>query len=346
MFKSLSGYQSVLLFAFFTIVFFVALSMLRIYLFKFLNKYSNNKEFEKYNLFKTNVINFANRFSQIGAFILSILLAIAISGIENDFLSNFAGKSLIIFICLTITYLCGIIAEVILKRQFKRFSDISLITGFVKVTIYIIGIMVVLQSIGVKITPLITALGIGGIAFAFAIQPTLANFFSGLNILASGQVSKGDYIVVSEQVEGFVKDVAWRNTSILSLSNILHIVPNQVLSDAVVSNYSKPDSMFYVRLNIGVAYSSNLSIVEKVCLNVATKILNELNSEDSSKENHEPVFRYTGFGDSSIDFMVILPIKDPTKRSLTIHNFIKELHLSFNENGIEIPFPIRTIVNK
>ncbi len=340
----MQDYNTMFLFIALAVACFAVLNYIRAFIFKRIIKHSHFKKSKKIksNILGSGLLTYVNKVSQIATLVFSLLFAIVASGTENKFLVTFASKSLVVFLLAGFTYFSGVFAEKLIKKHFLKFSDISLITGFVKIAIYIIGAMVIVQSIGIHITPIITALGIGGIAFAFAIQPTLANFFSGLNILASGQISQGDYIVVSDTVQGYVKDVAWRNTSIQSLSNVLHIVPNQVLSDAVVSNYNKPKKEFFVTVTVGVSYSSDLDLVENVTLETAKKVLqHETIGVDTKK--HAPVFRYSAFGDSSVDFWAILPILDVSKRSYTIHLFIKELHKSFNENNIEIPFPIRVV---
>ena len=220
----------------------------------------------------------------------------------------------------------------------------TLMVNLARLTVGILGIFVILQTLGINITAAITALGIGGIAIALALQDTLGNLFAGIQIILSKQVRQGDYIRLSSGEEGWVTDVKGRNTTIQTFPDgNLVIVPNSLLASSIVKNFSMPKSALWVTVEVGVSYDSDLKHVEAVALDVARKVLNE---GDGGVPAEDPIIRYHTFGDSSINFDVRMMVRDFRSQAPVKHEFIKRLHHRFGEEGIEIPFPIRTVIMK
>jgi small-conductance mechanosensitive channel len=204
-----------------------------------------------------------------------------------------------------------------------------------------IGVLIMLQSLGISITPIITALGVGGLAVALALQDTLSNLFSGLQILISRQLRPGDYIRLDTGEEGYVADITWRNTTIRALPNNMIVVPNAKLaSSIIVTNYYMPEQEMSVLVQVGVAYESDLEKVEKVTIEVAKEVMKEV---PGGVPEFEPFTRYHTFADFSINFSVILRAKEVVDQYLIKHEFVKRLHRRYLKEGIQIPFPIRTI---
>jgi small-conductance mechanosensitive channel len=173
-----------------------------------------------------------------------------------------------------------------------------------------------------------------------ALQDTLANFFAGIHILTSRQVRPGDFVKLSTGEEGYVADVTWRYTTIRQLPNNLTIVPNAKLASAILTNYYLPDQELAVLVPVGVSYGSDLARVEAVTIEVAREVMREVRG---GVPQFEPFIRYGAFGDSSIDFTVILRGREVVDQYLIRHEFIKRLHRRYQADGIEIPFPIRTV---
>ena len=116
-----------------------------------------------------------------------------------------------------------------------------------------------LNGLGLSITPMLTALGVGGLAVALALQDTLANLFAGVYITIAGQIRVGDYLRLDSGQEGYVADIGWRSTRIRMLPNNLVLVPNAKLSQAIVTNYYLPDRELAVLVEVGVDYGSDLA---------------------------------------------------------------------------------------
>lgn len=216
----------------------------------------------------------------------------------------------------------------------------SIFINLAKVLAFSLGMLIILQSVGISITPILTALGVGGIAVALALQDTLSNIFAGLHIIATRQICLGNYIRLDGGEEGYVTDITWRNTMIRSLPNNMVLIPNSRLAGAIVTNYYLPATEMSVLVQVGVSYDSDLEKVEEVTIDVARKLLQEVTG---GVPDFEPFIRFHTFADFSINFSVILRGKEYTDQYLLKHEFVKRLHQRYRQEGIEIPFPIRTV---
>jgi small-conductance mechanosensitive channel len=206
--------------------------------------------------------------------------------------------------------------------------------------IAILGLLVILNGLGLSITPMLTALGVGGLAVALALQEPLANFFAGLFITLAGQIRVGDYVKLDSGQEGYVVDFSWRSTRLRMLANNLIVVPNAKLAQAIVINHHLPSQDLAVLVDVGVDYASDLRHVERVAVDVGRSVMRDVTG---GVPEFEPFIRYHTFGDSSINFTVILRAQEFVDQYLIKHEFVKRLHARFNDEGIVIPFPIRTI---
>jgi small-conductance mechanosensitive channel len=236
------------------------------------------------------------------------------------------------------------VAELVRAGALSRSGTSGSATIFVniaRVVVIMIGMLVLLDCLGIAIAPLLTALGVGGLAVALALQDTLGNLFAGVHILASRKVVPGDFIQLDNGMEGYVVDTNWRNTTVRQLPNNIVIVPNATLASSVVTNYHQPQQETSVSVAVGVSYDSDLEHVERVTCEVGREVMREV---EGSVRTHEPFIRYNAFADSSINFNVILRATEVTNQYLIRHEFIKRLHRRYRAEAIEIPFPIRTIV--
>ncbi|UCE26560.1 MAG: mechanosensitive ion channel family protein [Candidatus Coatesbacteria bacterium] len=216
----------------------------------------------------------------------------------------------------------------------------SIFVNIARGVVLVLGFMIILQALGVSIMPILTALGVGGLAVALALQGTLSNLFAGIQIIATRKIKTGDYIMLESGEKGFVEDITWRNTTIREYPNNLIVIPNSKVAGSIFTNYNMPDSEVSLYVYCGVAYDSDLKKVESVTLDEAKKILADL---DGGVADFEPVFRYRDFTDSSIDFVAILRAKEYGAQFEMKHEFIKRLKKRFDKEGIEIPFPVRTV---
>lgn len=256
----------------------------------------------------------------------------------------FLSKGLLVLAILVATLFLSRVAVGFLDAYLRRLKDLvppsSLLRNLMRLAIFTIGFLVLLQSLGISITPALTALGVGGLAVALALQGPLANLFSGLHIILSKQIRPGDYVKLETGEEGYVVDISWRNTTIRQLPNNLVIVPNSKLASIIVTNYYMPQQEMSVLVQVGVSYDSDLEKVERVTLEVAREVMREV---PGGVPEFEPLLRYHTFADFSINFTVILRAREFVDQYRVRHEFIKRLHRRYQQEGIEIPFPIRTI---
>ncbi len=263
----------------------------------------------------------------------------------SDTVDWLLGKVLTVIVIFSITLVLARIAArlvaVYAEKSARGIPASSLIQTLVKVLVLVLGGVVILQALDVPIAPVITSLGIGGIAVALALQPTLSNVFAGFQIIAAGQVKTGDYVRLETGDEGYVVDIKWRNTTIQSLYDDSEIVvPNSKMADSIVTDYSLPRRAIWLRISVGVSYASDLEQVERVALDVAKEVSAEFAGSGSLAE---PVLRYQTFGESSVDFSLRIQVANFQRQYQVRHEFIKQLHKRFQEEDITIPFPIRTL---
>jgi len=244
--------------------------------------------------------------------------------------------SFVIAIALVVTRMSAGFIKLYALRTHGGLPATSIFNVLAKILIYTLALLVILQTFGISITPLLTALGVGGLAVALALQDTLGNLFAGIHLIASKKFKPGDYVEMDTVNSGFIDDISWRNTTIRTMSNNLIIIPNSKISSAIVTNYSRPRKELSVLISGGVSYNSDLEKVEKVIKDVAIEILKKI---EGGVQEFEPLIRFSEFGDSSINFVTILRAQEFTNQYLLKHEFIKALHKKFKEENIEIPFP-------
>ncbi len=219
-------------------------------------------------------------------------------------------------------------------------SSGTLLRGMLRAVIIVVGLLLILSTVGISITPLIASLGIGSLAVALALQPTLENFFSGLQMLADKPIRVGDYIELDSGEQGFVEKIGWRSTWIKMLPNNVIIMPNSVLAQSKIINYYYPEKQLSVPVDVGVHYSSDLEHVERVTLEVAKEILK---SHKWGIADYDTFVIFTGFDNSSINLTVMLRAQEYFNRFFIRSEFIKALHKRYAEEGIVIPYPIRAL---
>ncbi|MBS1829517.1 MAG: mechanosensitive ion channel family protein [Acidobacteria bacterium] len=220
----------------------------------------------------------------------------------------------------------------------------SLTQNLVRLFVVSIGALLMMQQLGVSITPILTALGVGGLAVALALQDTLSNLFAGFYITLAGQIRLGDYIKLNSGEEGYVADISWRATLIRMLSNNMILVPNAKLAQAIVTNYSLPEGRMSLPIAIGVSYDCDIDHVERVLLEEALAGAKEI---PGMLSDPPPAVRFIpGFGDSSLNFTLGCQVATFVDQYLVQHEMRKRIFKRFRKEGIEIPFPVRTVIMK
>jgi small-conductance mechanosensitive channel len=197
-----------------------------------------------------------------------------------------------------------------------------------------VGILVVLRGFGVEITPVLAALGVGGLAVALALQEPLSNLFAGLFISLGGQARIGDYVRLDSGAEGHVVDLAWNATKLRSLADNLVIVPNAKLAQAVVTNFHRPSPEVGFTVEITVDADADLAEVERLAVDVARAVGREV---AGGVPDSVPAVRFQGFTDLGVRFVVALRCRRFEDQALVRHEVVKRLHAAFTHAGIGVP---------
>ena len=207
--------------------------------------------------------------------------------------------------------------------------------------IYSIALLLALAVFDIAITPLLATLGIGGIAIALAAQPTLSNYFAGTYVISEGEIHVGDFIEIEGGPSGYVEAISWRSTKVRSFFNNLIIIPNSMMAENMITNYSRPAPAMNVIVNCGVSYSSDLQQVQDIAITAARELAIE---SEHAVTDSEPSFGFDTFGDSNIDFWVFIQATDRIGAWYLKSDLIKLIHQRFNDAGIAINYPIRHLV--
>ncbi len=214
---------------------------------------------------------------------------------------------------------------------------LELIRKGVKILVLIIFAFSICRHFGLDVSTLIASLGIGSLAVGLATQDTIKNFISGLIIVSDKPFRLGDYIrILGDNIEGHVVDIGIRSTKILTLDNNIIIVPNSTLTEKSIENLHYPNPLIKGRVQVGVAYSSDIKLVKKV-------IFEAISETENILDIPKPSINLINFGDSSLDFLVLFYVK---RRDLLwdTQNLLREKILEkFRKYNIEIPFPQQDI---
>lgn len=279
----------------------------------------------------------------VWCFMLSTYITLEISPVSEEIV-NLVGKVLLVLGIGSVTFVAANISSQFIRTYSTKIESTlpvtSLTQNLTRIVVFAVGLLIILNSLGISITPILATLGVGGLAVALALQDTLSNLFSGLHIIMAKQVKIGDYVRLESGEEGYVTDINWRTTRVRMLPNNVVLVPNAKLAQAIIVNYYLPEKEMAVLVNLGVHYDSDLKKVEKVTVEVAKEVMRDVTGAVSS---FEPFIRYHTFGDFSINFTVILRAKEFVDQYLIKHEFVKRLHERYGKEGIIIPYPIRAI---
>ncbi|MBP9008797.1 MAG: mechanosensitive ion channel [Methanospirillum sp.] len=200
--------------------------------------------------------------------------------------------------------------------------------------VWIIAGIIILKILNVDITPLLAAGGIVGIAAGFAGKDILGNFFSGALLAADQPFRIGDRIQVQDYI-GDVIAIGPRSTRIQTLDSQLITIPNSILTNDVVINYAEPDLKMKVRINIGVAYGSDIQKVKTILFRIADEII----KTGLCLGDPKPSVFFLEFAESSLNLQMIVWTEKYTM-TYEIRDFINcRIQTEFEREGIEIPFP-------
>lgn len=248
-----------------------------------------------------------------------------------------AHQALLVLMILVITVVLmrftADLVELYSRRVGGVFVSTSIFANLTRFIVFLIGLLMALQSLGISIAPILTALGVGGLAVALALQDTLSNLFSGIHVIASKQVRPGDYVKLNTGEEGYVTDITWRYTTVKATANNMIIVPNSKLASAIVTNYYIPEKELFVTVPVVVSYDCDLEEIEKLAVEVATEVGKEM---PGGVRSFSPFIRFQKLAQFGISLNVVFKVEEFNDQFLIKHEFIGRFHRRAREKGIEL----------
>lgn len=232
------------------------------------------------------------------------------------------------------------VALLILRSVGARYEAMGNIQASIetltKIVFIAVGGMIVLDNLGISLTPIITTLGVGSLAVAIALQDTLGNFFAGLYLKADRPIEMDHYVRLESGQEGFVNRIGWRSTQIRTLQNNIVVVPNNKLAQTIITNYGLPEERTALLIPIGVSYDSDPQRVEEILLDEVKRAVGEV---EGLLGYPEPFVQFIpGFGDFSMNFTLNCYVRTFVDQFVVQHELRKRIFQRFKKEGIEIPF--------
>jgi small-conductance mechanosensitive channel len=209
--------------------------------------------------------------------------------------------------------------------------------GIGKAVTWVVGLgivsVLVSDALGISLAPALTALGVGSLAVALALQDTLSNFFSGLYLVVDKPVRPGDFIRVDPSYEGYVQSIGWRSTHLRTLNNNLVIIPNGTLSKAIITNYTLPTPHVASSVRVDVAADADLDRVEDALADEAKRAADIAGMADAPAPS---VSMSPGFADGAVGFTIFFHVRSFGDQGAVQHALRKRIAARFRKEGIPL----------
>lgn len=228
----------------------------------------------------------------------------------------------------------GRVVSLYTERENTRLPSSTIFVNLARGIVWVLGATSIMAALGVSIAPIITALGVGGLAVGLALQPTLENAFSGVQMLASRQIEPGDFIRLDTGEEGTVLDVTWRNTTIQRVSGEMIIVPNAVIGRALITNFSAGANEYGMAIPVTVEFTTDLDSIERIALECATEVIAEV---EGAVRGSEPTVRFVDLTPPTVTFNTVIPVASYAERIPVRSEFVRRLQRRFAEEGVQAP---------
>ncbi len=235
------------------------------------------------------------------------------------------------------TFALSELAAVAVRRYSILFRSRAKTTGITenlaRAAVLLLGGLLILSNLGVSITPILGALGVGSLAVALALQDTLTNVFAGIHIVASRMVSVGDYVKLETGQEGFVTDVGWRVTRLRDLAGNEILLSNSKLSNSTLVNYHQPFPETAVGVEFRLSPKADLAKVEQIIEELGRQVQLEAKG---AVPDFQPSALFGGFDGASVKVTVGLKARSFPERGPLVHAFVKQLHARLQKEGIDL----------
>lgn len=279
----------------------------------------------------------------IWSLILGLDLAVRGSVLPRRYVSPInIGLEVLWLISLTIiaAQVAGNLVRIYHSRSAGVENTTTLTKTLTQIVVFLIGLVVLLNYLKVDIRPLLTALGVGGLAVALALQDTLANLFAGFYISVSSQIRLGDYVKLNSGEEGYVSDITWRSTTLRALANNYIFIPNSKLAQAIVTNYNLPSRAMGMSITVRVGFDADTERIEKMLVEEAVKEkIPGLVTEPPPNVSWSP-----GVGDSAILLSLNFQVEEFVNQFGVQSELRKRIFSRFRREGIEPPYPVQVMI--
>jgi small-conductance mechanosensitive channel len=274
----------------------------------------------------------------------ALIVTVRTSSVEEGY-RELAGDGLTVLVILSVTLALANVAGGAVTLVLRRSGEQTHVPGLgqtaIKTAVLLVGGTILLNALGVEIAPIITALGVGGLAVALALQDSLTNLFAGIHILLERPFHIGHYIQLEDRREGHVLDIGWRTTRIRTLDDDVIVVPNSKIAGSTIVNYHMPFPRSRVVVQVAVAYDSDPDRVRAV---LESEMASLAAAADYVLAEPAPSVLFRRMGDWALEFDVRFHIRDIAlaERATDLAN--TRLFRRLRAEGIDIPFPTRTVV--
>jgi small-conductance mechanosensitive channel len=227
-------------------------------------------------------------------------------------------------------------------RVMGAHSVTSITRKLAQIAVVMLGLASLLRVFNFSLTPVLTTLGVGGLAVALGLQDTLSNLFAGFYVSISGLVRIGDYLKLNTGEEGYITDINWRCTTMRGTTNNLVIIPNNKLGQAIYTNYNLPDQRIGMSVSFSVGYDSDVDKVQGILL---AESLAAAGHVPGMLAEPEPTVLFSpGPGQSALVFQVNFSVDGFGAQYLAQSELRKRLYKRLKTEGITMPFPTQTII--
>ena len=273
--------------------------------------------------------------------ILAIHLAVEYSDLPRG-VTHWSAKLLLALWIISLTLVLSRLSGRLVRTHSTKLEGALPVSTLTEVLasliIWILGILTLLgQVFDLDIRAMLAALGVGGLAVALALQDTLSNLFAGFYVSVARQIRIGDFIKIDAGQSGYVQDIGWRSTTLLELGGNLIFIPNNKLSQSIVTNYYLPERSFGIGIAIPVTYDSDPSQVERLMTDVASAAVGQV--PGLMKEPAPSAKFIPGFGESTMNFTLDCHVAEFVDQFLVQDELRKRIYRRFREEGVRFQPP-------
>ena len=280
----------------------------------------------------------------LGLWVTVLATPIQIGDTQFSFVNLFAFLTVMVGAFILSRYLRHILRSRVLPPFHLDRNAQFLLLRLVHVSVVVVAIFIGFKFINLQLTSLAVVLGGFSIGIGFGLQNIASNLISGIILIFEHPIRVGDQVTVGNTY-GNVSAINLRSTVVITMDNIAMIVPNSQFIAEPITNWTHTDSVIRLTASVGVAYGSDTAQVKKALLEVGNEHPNVIKTEQprTSPMIAPPLVRFVGFGDSSLNFELLVWITDALQRYDIQSDLYFAIDAKFRAYNITIPFPQRDV---